>query len=138
MEQIRNFLQNYASLSDEEWNLLLTKTSVYRLKAGEFLLTEGKVCNFIGFVESGVLRTYYVDKLGNEKSMFFHFKKLPISDFESFINRKPSKCYIQSMIGHYYRDAGVSLQPQTGYTHQTVIQMYEFDIRIFLKRGFYF
>jgi CRP-like cAMP-binding protein len=97
MEQIRTFLENYAPLTDEEWNLLLTKTLVYKLKAGEFLLTEGKVCTVMGFVESGVLRTYYVDKLGKEKSMFFHFEKTPISDYESFIKETPSKCYIQAI-----------------------------------------
>ncbi len=97
MEQIRKFLENYAPLTDEEWNLLLSKTLVYRLKAGDFLLNEGKVCTIMGFVESGVLRTYYVDKLGREKSMFFHFERVPISDFESFIKQKPSKCYIQAV-----------------------------------------
>ncbi len=97
MENVRSFIQSYASLTDEEWNILLSRTVIYRLKAGDFLITEGKVCTVMGFVESGILRTYYVDKAGKERSMFFHFEKTPISDFESYVRKSPSKCNIQAI-----------------------------------------
>ena len=97
MENVRSFIQSYAPLTDEEWNILLSKTVIYRLKAGEFLLTEGKICTVMGFVESGILRTYYLDKAGKERSMFFHFEKTPISDFESYVRKSPSKCNIQAI-----------------------------------------
>ena len=97
MENVRSFIQSYASLTDEEWNILLSRTVIYRLKAGDFLITEGKVCTVMGFVESGILRTYYLDKAGKERSMFFHFEKTPISDFESYVRKSPSKCNIQAI-----------------------------------------
>ncbi len=97
MENVRSFIQSYAPLTDEEWNILLSRTVIYRLKAGDFLITEGKVCTVMGFVESGILRTYYVDKAGKERSMFFHFEKTPISDFESYVRKSPSKCNIQAI-----------------------------------------
>ena len=90
-------MQSYAPLTDEEWNILLSRTVIFRLKAGDFLLTEGKVCTVLGFVESGILRTYYLDKAGKERSMFFHFERTPISDFESFVRKFPSKCNIQAI-----------------------------------------
>ena len=43
------------------------------LKKKEYLLRQGQVCSFIGFVETGVLRSY-IEKEGEDYISDFHFQ----------------------------------------------------------------
>lgn len=96
---------NYLKLSymtNEEWALVGNKLKVQQLKAGDYWLTEGKVCQYVGHLETGVLRTFYVNEQGVKSPLLFHLPGNPITDVESFISRQPSKYYIECI-----RDATV-------------------------------
>ena len=72
--------------------IMFTKT----LSKKEYLIQEGTVCNFIGIVASGTLRSY----LQNNKEEFnndFYFDNHFISAYTSFLTQKPTKSTIQAL-----------------------------------------
>ncbi len=66
------------------------------LPKGSFLITEGKICNHIYFLEQGCLRGYY-NLDGKEISHWFAFENNVVTSFYSFITRKPCVENIQLM-----------------------------------------
>lgn len=60
------------------------------------LIEEGKVCTFIGFVESGVLRSY-LEKDGEEFISDFYFPDSIVTSYRSFLTKEPSVGSIQAL-----------------------------------------
>src|SRR6187402_1509694 len=72
--------------------MMFTKT----LNKKEYLIQEGTVCNFIGIVASGSLRSF----LQNNKDEFnndFYFENHFISAYTSFLTQQPTKSTIQAL-----------------------------------------
>ena len=67
------------------------------LKKKEFLLTQGKVCKFEGFVLEGCFRIFNSDREGNEHTLYFAVKDWWLMDIDSFMNQIPSKLNIQAL-----------------------------------------
>lgn len=97
MESVREYLETLAPITDEEWQMIAQKIKVLNVSADEYLLMEGKVCNFIGYILEGMFRSYYVDESGKQHSIFFHFEHTLISNFESFLSRDASKYSIRAL-----------------------------------------
>lgn len=68
---------------------LLTKKS--------FLLREGEVCKFEGFVVTGLFRVYHIDPNGFEQVLYFAPENWWITDIDSFTNEKPSQLFIEAL-----------------------------------------
>ena len=64
------------------------------IKRNDFLLKEGKVCDFIAFVNSGVIRHYHL-KDGKEITCDITLKNSFITDFKSFTQSTPSNYNFQ-------------------------------------------
>jgi len=67
------------------------------IRKKEFLLTQGSVCKFEGFVLEGCFRVFTIDKNGNENTLYFAIKDWWLMDIDSFMNRKPSELNIQAL-----------------------------------------
>ncbi len=67
------------------------------IKKKEFLLKQGKVCKFEGFVVDGCFRIYNVDENGNEHTLYFATKDWWLMDIDSFMNQTPSDLYMQAI-----------------------------------------
>lgn len=63
----------------------------------EFLLTQGSICKFEGFVIEGCFRVFILDKKGNENTLYFAIKDWWLMDIDSFMNQKPSNLNIQAL-----------------------------------------
>lgn len=63
----------------------------------DFLLQQGEICKFEGFVLDGCFRTFTLDKKGNENTLFFATKDWWLMDIDSFMNNKPSELNIQAL-----------------------------------------
>lgn len=66
------------------------------LKKKEFLLHQGQVCSFIGFVETGVLRSY-IEKEGDDYISDFYFEGAFTTSYRSFLTREISVGSIQAL-----------------------------------------
>ena len=42
-----------------------------KIKKKDYLLRQGEVCRFEAYITKGLLRTYHIDRNGNEQVLFF-------------------------------------------------------------------
>lgn len=70
--------------------------SVKKIMKKEFLIQEGTVCNFMGIVMSGSLRSF-VRAEEEEFNNDFYFDGSFISAYTSFLTRQPTNCTIEAL-----------------------------------------
>ena len=85
------------NFTEEEIKLTLSHFVPRQMKANEYFLKEGEIANFIGYVEKGLLRSYFYDDQANEITTSFFAENSLIIAEESFNNRTPSKEYIKAI-----------------------------------------
>lgn len=89
--QIRSDMANYYGLSESDVELTMSNYIPTSLKANEFFLEEEKICDKIGFVKSGMFRSYFYDDFANQITTNFYPPGSLIISFDSFNNQVPSK-----------------------------------------------
>ncbi|OXA88289.1 Crp/Fnr family transcriptional regulator [Flavobacterium hercynium] len=62
-----------------------------------FLLREGEICKFEGFVTKGLFRVYHIDKNGFEQILYFAIENWWITDIDSFTAETPSQLFIEAL-----------------------------------------
>jgi hypothetical protein len=62
----------------------------------DFLLTDGKVCDFVAFISQGAIRHFHV-KNGIEKTCDISFENSWVTDFQSFTLGTSSRMNLQSL-----------------------------------------
>jgi signal-transduction protein with cAMP-binding, CBS, and nucleotidyltransferase domain len=80
---LKTFAKNFVPFSDQEINLIDNYFDLQHLQKKEFLLKDGKICNFIGFIVSGTIRHFHV-KDGIEKTCDISCENAWVTDFQSF------------------------------------------------------
>lgn len=70
-ETLITHIRKFTHLSDEEVPGVLTFFKEIEVKKKENLLTEGQICRHNYFVIQGILRMYFVDEKGVEKTVQF-------------------------------------------------------------------
>jgi len=83
-------------LTVEELELIDVYFEVRKLKKKEFLLQNGKVCNFIGFIADGIMRHFHI-KDGVEKTCDISFENSWITDFQSFTHNTSCVMNLQAL-----------------------------------------
>jgi CRP-like cAMP-binding protein len=83
---------------DEKDAARFTSLLSYReVKKKESLLREGELCRNINYVQSGVLRAYYLDKEGNENIIMFAINDWWVTDIYSFATGNPAVMHIDAL-----------------------------------------
>ena len=72
----------------------LEKFQVFECKSGDFILKTGEICKRIFMLEKSITRCYFLDKEGEEKTVWLEPEKTLITDYESFGTQTISKCDI--------------------------------------------
>ncbi|NIJ46589.1 CRP-like cAMP-binding protein [Wenyingzhuangia heitensis] len=91
------YIRRYISISETEINAFQSYLIPKKIKKKEFLLKQGEFCKSRYFITKGCIRLFYIDNKGNEQIVHFGIDNWWITDYESFINRTPSKLYIQAI-----------------------------------------
>lgn len=73
-ENVLHSINPIVSLNKDEITTLCSVLSLLSLKRDEYLLTEGQVCDFIGFVNTGVLIYFKTKESGDEVTTDFAFE----------------------------------------------------------------
>ncbi len=76
-------------------NYLRSGLTVSELEPKHFYIRANTVQNEIGFVFSGLVRAFYIDKKGNEISVGFIRENKYATHYAAFITQTPSKYYFQ-------------------------------------------
>lgn len=89
IDNLINYCSKYIQLTKLDKENIASNFKLVRLKRKDFLLEEGKTCDFIAFVNSGVIRHYHI-KDGKEITCDITLQNAFITDFKSFIENIPS------------------------------------------------
>ena len=95
-ELFKNWLTQVSFLTKEDCSLFEPFLRTKRFKEKEHFLVQGKTCTEIGFINKGCFRTYYLAE-DKEINTHFVFENQFAGDYDSFIEEKPSKYYIQAL-----------------------------------------
>lgn len=94
--QLRQHIDQFVTLSDEEWNKLVPHLSIIHLKKHQLMATQGVVANQVGFVLEGVFRQFYT-KDGEEHTTYFFFDQQLIAAYMSCVTARPSLVSIEAL-----------------------------------------
>lgn len=93
---LKRFLLSYATFTEDELNHIASKFRTKKVKANEFLLTQGDVCKDLLYVQRGCLRLYYQqDEM--EVSVWFSFSHSSAIEVQSFISEAPTNYFLQAI-----------------------------------------
>ena len=90
-------IEKHITLSDTEMEQFCQLFQSRTIKKKQFLLREGDVCKFEGFVTKGLFRLYNIDSDGFDNILYFAMEGWWITDIDSFTNQKPSQLFIESL-----------------------------------------
>jgi CRP-like cAMP-binding protein len=88
MKTLFEHIRQYCHLGNPALKSMGAVLQKVELPKGSFLITEGKVCHHVYFLEKGCLRGFY-NLDGKEISYWFAFENSFVTSFLSFITRKP-------------------------------------------------
>lgn len=93
---IKKLIIEEIGLSNSYYEKVIEVSERLSLKKKDFLLQQGKVCTFIGFVEKGTLRSY-IEKDGEEYTSDFYTDGSFTTSYRSFLTKEPSIGSIQAL-----------------------------------------
>lgn len=95
--EIDQFVSTFIHLTEDELAFFHSLLRLRKVKKKQFLLQEGEICDFEGFILKGCIKTYYLDKEGVETILLFAVEDWWVSDITSFAERKPSNLFIETL-----------------------------------------
>ncbi len=98
LQKLSFALQEFSGLSEEEFRKSELLWKEINFKKWDYFNEYKNVCKHLGFVTTGVFRSYMIDaKSGEEKNVFLYSGNQFVVSFKSFINQIPCDYYTQSM-----------------------------------------
>jgi CRP-like cAMP-binding protein len=91
------YLKEKAGLIDEELQAVQDLTTSRKIRKRQFLLHEGQVSHYNGFVAKGCLRLYRIGKDGTEHILRFAIENWWMADYESYNTGQPAKGNIDAI-----------------------------------------
>ncbi|TND10335.1 MAG: Crp family transcriptional regulator [Bacteroidetes bacterium] len=93
--ELREFLAFY--LPGQDLGAFLANFTELKIKKGKHLLTPGKDCNYIAFIQQGCFRVYYYDIKDKEIITWFSFKEMVITDLLGFYTTGRAQFYVEAL-----------------------------------------
>jgi CRP-like cAMP-binding protein len=91
-------LNQFADLTADDFELSTTFWQQKEYKKGEYYNQHKSVCKYLGFITTGVFRSYIIDnKTSEEKNVFLYSQNQFVVTFKSFINQIPCDYHTQAM-----------------------------------------
>jgi len=96
-DKLEKSVTEKVSLSDGDFEALKPFFIPKKVRKRQYVLNAGDVCQYITFVEKGLLRSFTVDDDGNEHVVQFAIEGWWISDVGSFISGKDALYNIEAL-----------------------------------------
>lgn len=96
-QNLINYVKSKVEFSTEEEQLIPIYFEVKEYNKHEILLNAGEVCNYLYFVEQGLLRTFHINENGSEFTRLFVPENKFCTILVSFQNKIPSPATIQAL-----------------------------------------
>lgn len=101
LELLKEFLEKKLKVSKEDIELSLPYWKIKKYEKGEYFNQYGDVCKYLGFMNSGVCRTYYIDENLKENTVFIYTKGEFVTAFRSMVQKIPCIYYVQALTTSY-------------------------------------
>jgi CRP-like cAMP-binding protein len=96
MKNFRDFLDNYAMISDGDWNDISKEFAPVSYHKDDLILEEGQICRYFYFFEQGLLR-FFSNHDGEEITRTFTIPPYCFTSKISFRNQSPANESIQAL-----------------------------------------
>lgn len=96
-ESLKKHIKEYIEISEDHLNRYCHAFQLQKIKKKDFILKEGNICEFEGFVVRGCFKVFHTHHNAVEQILYFGVENWWISDIDSFINSIPSKLNIQAL-----------------------------------------
>jgi len=96
LEALKNIFIEKIGLELHQYERFNAELKTKTLRKKEHLIQEGSVCDFIGIVSYGKLRSY-VQNDENEFNNDFYLENTFISAYTSFLTQSPTNCNIEAL-----------------------------------------
>ncbi len=90
-----SFINKYITLTKKEETILLSKVTHRKYLKGQYVVQQGDLCKYSGFVISGCTRTFYLNDEGQEHIVMFSAENWWASEIGSFVTQTPSDYNVQ-------------------------------------------
>lgn len=89
-------IQSHITISQSEKEILKTLFKEKTYKKGDYFLSDGQICKYVGFISRGLMR-YYINHDGEEKTYAFSQENQFVCNYESFLPQSQSSKIIQAL-----------------------------------------
>ncbi|CAD0007827.1 MULTISPECIES: Crp/Fnr family transcriptional regulator [Flavobacterium] len=94
---LRKSIERKIPLTDQEWDIIVSKTQLIKLKKNQFLQIQNSYNSYQGFILKGLFKTYALNENGTESVIFFSFENEWMCDLQSFYHQKPTTYNIKAI-----------------------------------------
>ena len=94
---MKNYLQTFKILTESEIDDFEKRVKKKKLKKGDFFIKEGEIANEVGFVASGLFRSFYYSSLEEEVTYCFRFSNSFVTAYSSFLSQTRTTENIQAL-----------------------------------------
>ncbi|NVN95072.1 MAG: Crp/Fnr family transcriptional regulator [Bacteroidetes bacterium] len=95
--KIINSIDPIITINNEEFSVFSAALVSKKIKKNDFFLKEGEICDYIGFVNYGVLIYFKTNDKGDEITTDFAFEGDWVNNNQSRLNNMPSKINIKAI-----------------------------------------
>jgi len=96
-DSILSNVQRHIAISEMETAYFCSLLGSQTLYKNELVQEQGWICNTINFVDSGILRAFFINKDGKDSTIMFAIKDWWITDMYCFLNNKPALLNIEAL-----------------------------------------
>lgn len=98
MDNLKFSIMKFSEMSEADFDLSSAFWEPRTYKKGDFYNEYRSICKYLGFIETGIFRNYFIDdRTGAEKNLFFFSETQIVVAYKSFVTQTPCKFYTQAM-----------------------------------------
>jgi CRP/FNR family transcriptional regulator, anaerobic regulatory protein len=125
-------IRQFTKLTDDQADFITASVSERKVQKKELLLNAGDICRENHFVESGLLRLYFFDEQGMERTIQFAIENWWMTDYTSKDRKVPGQYCIQAVEDSVI----ISLDDETSEKLFTMVPAFETYFRKILQRAY--
>lgn len=92
-----DYLKSVENIETQDIENIKQSIKLKKCKKNEILISNNQICDKVFFVISGLLRTFYIDEKGVEKTRLISIENMFCSNWASFYNQSENNEFIQSL-----------------------------------------
>ena len=96
-DSILSNVQRHIAITEMETDYFCSLLGSQMLYKNELVQEQGRICNTINFIDSGILRAFFINKDGKDSTIMFATKDWWITDMYCFLNIKPALLNIEAL-----------------------------------------